>query len=72
MDTLDFVKGDPAVKVLGKPDEKPARVHAPQKPKPGPTARSILASIKLRRQELEPVVKEARDLEDAVSRLKHL
>lgn len=54
----DFSPGDPAKIVLGKDEEQPARVHAPQKPKPGPTATTILADVKLRKQELEPFVTE--------------
>lgn len=54
----DFIPGDPATHVLGKPKEKPAKRHAPQKPKPTKTARGILADIELRLQELEPLLKE--------------
>lgn len=68
----DVLKGDPAAHVIGKPEEKPARKHAPQPPKPGPTARVILASIQLRRQELEPVVREVAELEAALEALRNV
>jgi hypothetical protein len=68
----DVLRGDPATHVIGKPDEKPARRHAPQPPKPGPTARTILASIQLRMQELEPVVREVPELEAALEALRNV
>jgi hypothetical protein len=58
MTTIDYLPGDPANHVLGKPEEKPAKRHAKQKPKPTKTARGIAADIKLRMQEIEPLVKE--------------
>lgn len=55
----DYVPGDPAGYVLGRAGEQPARVHRPLPPRrPTPTAKTILADIKLRRQLLEPVVAE--------------
>lgn len=66
----DFVPGDPANVVIGKKEEQPARVHAPQKPKPGPTARTIRADVKLRKQQLEPVVEEYKLLVQAHEALK--
>lgn len=54
----DYMPGDPANHIIGKPDEKPAKKHAEQPPKPIKTARGILADIELRVQELEPLVKE--------------
>jgi len=50
--------GDPQQHVLGKPEEKPAVKHAPQPPKPPRTARGIAADIKLRMQEIEPLLEE--------------
>lgn len=50
--TDDFVPGDPAVHVAGKPDEQSARIHAPLPPVPR-TAKHILADIRLRMQELK-------------------
>lgn len=71
MDT-DIVKGNPEHIVLGKPDEKPARVHAPQKKKPPRTTKGILADIKLRKQILEPRVMEYQKLEQAAKVLKDI
>lgn len=59
----DFKPGNPADHVVGKPDEKPARKHAPQPPKPIKTARGIHADIKHQMQVLEPLVEEYRTLE---------
>ena len=58
MATPDFMPGDPKLHVVGKDDEQPARVHAPQPPKPTKTARGIAADIELRMQELKPLVDE--------------
>ena len=71
MDT-DILKGNPEHIVLGKPDEKPARVHRQQKPKPPKTARGILADIRLRKQQLEFAVKEYPRLVEADKRLKKI
>lgn len=68
--TDDYVPGDPARRVLGKPEEKPARVHRPQPPKPAPTAKVILADIRLRKQLLEDVLKEYDTLRQALVALK--
>ena len=67
----DFLPGDPASHVIGKKEEKPAKVHAPQKPKPTKTARGMLADIELRLQELEPLVEEYKVLKDVRDILKH-
>jgi hypothetical protein len=67
----DFVPGDPASHVLGKPEEKPAKKHAPQKPKPIKTARGILADIEHRMQEIEPLLKEYAVLKDVRDILQH-
>lgn len=68
--TADFVPGDPANLVAGKPDEQSARVHAPQKPLPPRTGKMILADIRLRMQELEPLVREYPALVEADKVLK--
>jgi hypothetical protein len=67
----DFKPGDPANHVLGKPDEKPAKVHGQQRPKPPrrPTAVTIHRSIKRRMDELKPVVEEYRRLDAAYNAL---
>jgi hypothetical protein len=66
--------GDPAKHVIGTPEEQPASRHAPLPPKPPrkPTAKSILASVKWRRQELEPLVEEYRALAQADEVLKDI
>jgi hypothetical protein len=58
MAAVDFMPGDPQLHVVGKPEEQPARKHAPQPPKPTKTARGIAADIKFRMQELEPLLEE--------------
>jgi hypothetical protein len=69
----DVLKGDPATIVAGKPDEKPARKHAPLPAKrKRPTAQTILADIRLRRQELESVVAEVATLEAALEALRNV
>jgi hypothetical protein len=69
-DTDDVKRGDPAQHVLGKPEEQSARVHAELPPRQTlPTAKTILADVKMRRQELEPLVEEARVLEKALKAL---
>jgi hypothetical protein len=66
----DIMKGNPEYHVLGKPEEKPARVHAPLPPrKPPVTLKTIRASVKFRMQELEPFVGEFKRLEEANNRL---
>jgi hypothetical protein len=65
----DYVPGDPARHVLGKREEQPARVHAPQPPKPGPTLRTIHADVQLRMQQLEPVLAEYDQLQRALKAL---
>lgn len=69
MDT-DFAPGDPANIVLGRPDEKPARRHAPQKPKPIKGEKGILVDIRHRMSILEPLVKEHKKLTEANKVLK--
>jgi hypothetical protein len=71
--TADVLKGNPATYVIGKPDEKPARKHAPLPPKrKRPTAKTVLADIRLRRQELEPVVRGVAELEAALEALRDI
>jgi hypothetical protein len=66
-----FMPGDPAKHVLGKPEEQAARVHKPlPKKQVQATAKTILADIRLRRQELEPVVEEYRQIKRAYEALK--
>jgi hypothetical protein len=67
----DYMPGDPAQHIIGKPEEKSARRHRPLPPKERPnTAKTILADIKMRRQELEPLVEEHKLLTRAVEALK--
>lgn len=71
----DVVKGDPAQHVLGRPEEQPARVHAPQPPKP--TIRrvdqtTIQRDIQKRLRELRPLAEEAALLEQAIKALEDL
>jgi hypothetical protein len=69
----DVVKGNPEHILLGKPEEKPARVHAPlPKRQRKPSEKSILADIKLRRQELESAAKEYMKLEAASKALENI
>lgn len=71
----DFLRGDPAQHVLGRPEERPARVHAPQPPKP--TIRrvdqtTIQRDIQKRLRELGPLAEEAALLEQAIKALEDL
>ena len=52
--TTDFNPGDPFLYVGGKPEEKTAKKHGKQPPKPTKTARGIAADIEHRIQVLEP------------------
>jgi hypothetical protein len=69
-DLSDFYKGDPAKHVLGRSEEKPARIHGRQKPKPPRTGKVILADILYRMEELKPVVAEYKELLEAQKALK--
>lgn len=79
MDDSDFERRSPEHLVLGAPDEKPARVHAPLPPKkprrakrlrqPVPDAAAILESIEKRMRQLAPAVTEERTLTDALTAL---
>lgn len=63
----DFLKGNPAHRVVGKPTEQPARYHAPQPPKP--TVSKIKSVAELRRNMLDrmadirPALEETKTLE---------
>lgn len=59
----DFIPGDPAVHVIGRADEKPARRHGRQKPKPVLGEKAIKGLIQARMSELETVVTEYKELE---------
>ena len=66
MDEMDFLGGDPANHVLGRPEEKPARRHAPQKPKPKgrpplPFEERLLRDIRARKERIAPRLKEIGD-----------
>ena len=63
--TPDFLPGDPARHILGREEEKPARRHRPQPPKPTPTANAIRASVQLRIEELDVGRLRVRELEVA-------
>jgi hypothetical protein len=54
----DYIPGDPALHIVGKPDEQPAKKYGKPKPKPTKTARGISADIKHRMQLLEPLLEE--------------
>ena len=66
----DYMPGDPALHIVGKNDEQPARRHAPQPPKPIKTARGIAADIEYRMQELKPLLEEYAMLEKLIAILK--
>lgn len=67
--TADFMGGDPAHHVIGKPEEKPARRHAPQKPKPKTQPlqfeERLLRDIRARKDRIAPRLKEIAMLEEA-------
>lgn len=72
----DFFPGDPALHVMGRSEEKPARRHAPQKPKPKVTPLTfeerLLRDIRKRKAVLEPMIKEIPQLEKALAALEAL
>lgn len=72
----DFYRGDPASHVINAREEKPARVHAPQPPKPPAprtkTIRQVQREIAGRIDELSPVVAEFAKLEKAAEALKDI
>lgn len=65
----EFTPGDPSVHVLGRPDEQPARRHAPLPRKPTVKARPIdfpaymLVELQERMRELEPLIEEYKVLQ---------
>lgn len=63
MKEAEIVKGDPAEHVIGKKEEQSARIHRPA-PKRKITIKTITADIIIRKQELEPLVKEYKMLVD--------
>lgn len=70
MNEGDVVRGDPANAVLGRDDdEKPARVHGEQPPKPPATpltfVERLVRDIRLRMDELRPLIEEVPQLEAA-------
>jgi hypothetical protein len=74
--SLDFMGGDPAHHVIGKAEEKPARVHAPQKPKPKAQPLQfearLLRDIRVRKEQITPRLKEIEQLEAAEKALKEI
>lgn len=74
--TLDFMGGDPARHVIGKEEEKPARKHAPQKPKPKAQPlhfeARLLRDIRARKERIAPRLKEIAQLEKAEKALKEI
>ena len=65
LDAAGYEPGDPAVAVLGREEERPARVHGPQRPKPPLGANGIRGTILARLEELKPLVEEYGRLEAA-------
>ena len=74
--SADFYPGDPANHVMGRSEEKPARRHAPQKPKPKAAPLNfeerLLRDIRRRKAVLEPMIKEIPRLEKALKALEEL
>lgn len=68
MDDEDFIRGNPEHVVLGRPDEKPAKKHSRQKPKPI-TLVTIRESIRARMEFLKPIRDEFEALERAIRAL---
>ena len=71
LDGSDFPPGDPQVRVVGKPDEQPARLHAPQPPKPPVpfNEQRLKQELRARLADLRPVMREAKRLQRAVRAL---
>lgn len=71
---MDFMPGDPASHVIGKPEEKPARRHGRQKPKPKARPlqfeERLLRDIQERMARLAPILDEVPRLEQALENLK--
>lgn len=74
--TVDFMGGDPAHHVIGKPEEKPAKRHARQKPKPKAAPLQfedrLLRDIRRRKAEIAPFLDEIPKLEEAHKALKEI
>ena len=72
----EFMGGDPARHVIGKGDEKPARRHGKQKPKPKTQPlqfeERLLRDIRARKERLAPRLKELERLEAAEKALKEI
>jgi hypothetical protein len=86
-DDDNVYRGDPVNYVIGRDEEKPAKMHAPLPPKPtqaevaaGSLPRQahrelvqfeydLIGELKQRLAELEPVIAELPELEEAASRL---
>lgn len=68
--------GDPAHRVIGKPEEKPARRHGRQKPKPKTQPlhfeERLLRDIRARKERLATRIKEIAQLEEAERALKEI
>jgi hypothetical protein len=73
---VDFLAGDPAHHVIGKPEEKPARRHASQRAKPKARPLSfeerLVRDIRRRKEDLSPFIQEITKLERAQEILKGL
>ena len=64
LDGGDFNGGDTAKHVVGRPEEQPARKHAPLPIKPKIiNEHTIRHDMQMRMDQLEPVLKEAKSLE---------
>lgn len=72
----EFKGGDPAHHILGKQEEKPARRHGKQKPKPKTRPlqfeERLLRDIRARMERLAPRLKEVERLEKAEKALKEI
>lgn len=72
----DFFPGDPAKYVVGRKEEKPARRHGRQKPKPKAAPllfeERLLRDIRKRKEELKPVLDEVPQLMAALKALEDL
>lgn len=72
----EFVGGDPANHVVGKQEEKPARRHGRQKPKPKAQPlqfeERLVRDIRERMASIAPQIKEIPKLEEAEKALKEI
>jgi hypothetical protein len=64
----DLMRGDPAVRMLGRTEEQPARHHSPQRAKPWSEAR-LRTEVRERMAELRPLVREHDRLQKAIRAL---